>query len=132
MQQAEGLNSALELMLIEEKPRYGYEIMKKVEDISGGYWQPGQGTVYGTLDKLEEGGLIKPTDPKGNPTEDRNYFCLTEKGRKKIEEVKKNLETKVRPLDRILGLLHVYQYFFEDDFMRTLEGIKSEFNTEIN
>lgn len=132
MRQAEGLNSALVLMLIEEKPRYGYEIMKKIEEISGGYWQPGQGTVYGTLDKLEEDGLIKPIEPKENQSEDRHYFDLTEKGRQKIDKGKKNLETKVKPLNRILGLLHVYEYFFKDDFMKTLEGIKSEFDDEIN
>ena len=132
MQRAEGLNSALVLMLIAEKPRYGYELMKKVEEISGGYWQPGQGTVYGTLDNLEEEGLIQPVDSSENTSSDRNYFGLTDKGRKEIEKVKQNLDSNVKPLERILGLLHVYKYFFEEDFMKTLEGINSEFAMEIN
>ncbi len=127
MQRPEGLTSVIVLMLLEEEPSYGYEIMKKIEDISGGYWCPGQGTVYGTIDRLEKQGYIKSVNPEGETVEDRNYFSVTEKGKEKIERGKKTIQEDVNPMDRVLGLLHVYRYFCNEDFSKVLDGIKSEF-----
>jgi len=54
------------LKLIAEKPSYGYEIMKAIEEkLSGGY-APSPGVVYPTLTLLEEEGLAEVTSTEGN------------------------------------------------------------------
>jgi DNA-binding PadR family transcriptional regulator len=48
-----GLIAYLVLELLEEKPRYGYEILKEIREISGGHWEPSYGSVYPILYKFE-------------------------------------------------------------------------------
>ena len=45
------------LRLLDEKPRHGYEIIKELEERSGGRYTPSPGTVYPTLTMLEEMGF---------------------------------------------------------------------------
>ncbi|MFW6049366.1 MAG: PadR family transcriptional regulator [Candidatus Bipolaricaulota bacterium] len=132
MQRPEGLIPAIVLLLLDEEPTYGYEIMKKIEEISGGYWCPGQGTVYGTIDRLADQGYIEPVEPEGESADDRNYFGVTQQGKNRIEQEKKMMEEKVNPIDRVLGILHLYRYFCDEDFSKVLEGIKSEFEKPDN
>ena len=42
------------LRLLAEKPRHGYEIIKELEERSGGTYSPSPGTVYPTLVMLED------------------------------------------------------------------------------
>jgi len=42
------------LDLLKEKPRYGYEIIRHLEESSHGFYKPSAGTVYPTLQMLEE------------------------------------------------------------------------------
>src|SRR5512144_1736182 len=42
------------LALLEEKPRHGYEIIKALEERSGGFYSPSPGTIYPALTYLEE------------------------------------------------------------------------------
>lgn len=130
MQRPEGMTSVIILMLIEENPSYGYKIMKKIKKISGCYWCPGQGTVYGAIDKLEDRGYIQPVNPPGEESsEDRNYFGITKNGKEHIEESRKHWENEVKPIDRVLGLLHIYEYFCDEDFSTVLDKIRSEFDS---
>ena len=55
------------LKLIAEKPRHGYELIKEIEERSGGIYTPSPGVVYPTLTLLEE----------------MNYVALAEIGNKK-------------------------------------------------
>lgn len=49
----------LVLHLIHEKPRHGYEIIKAVEDLTGGAYAPSPGVIYPTLTLLEELGHVE-------------------------------------------------------------------------
>jgi DNA-binding PadR family transcriptional regulator len=49
------------LALIEEKPRYGYELIKELEARFGGAYSPSPGSVYPTLTLLEELGHVRAT-----------------------------------------------------------------------
>jgi len=51
----------LVLHLINEKPRHGYEIIKAIEDATGGAYAPSPGVVYPTLTLLEELGQVEST-----------------------------------------------------------------------
>jgi DNA-binding PadR family transcriptional regulator len=65
------------LQLIAEKPSYGYEIMKAIEErLSGGY-APSPGVVYPTLTLLEEEGLATVEAAEGN----KKLYAATDAGR---------------------------------------------------
>lgn len=53
------------LRLLEEKPRHGYEIMKALEERLGGWYTPSPGTVYPTLQLLEDQGYVRAVETEG-------------------------------------------------------------------
>lgn len=109
-----GLIAYIVLELLEEKPRYGYEILKEIEDISGGHWEPSYGSVYPILYKFEEKGWAERIERESEP--DRKYFELTETGRSELDERRESGGKKARDFaDVILGFFHVYATFATDD-----------------
>ncbi len=69
------------LALLGEKPMHGYEMITEIEERSGGIWRPSAGSIYPTLQLLEEAGLISGADRDG-----KREFSLTEEGRRTAEE----------------------------------------------
>jgi DNA-binding PadR family transcriptional regulator len=63
---------------------HGYEIINQLTDRSGGMWQPSAGSVYPTLQQLEDEGLVK-----GEQSEGRNVYSLTEEGKAAAAEATK-------------------------------------------
>ena len=84
------------LYLLSEKPRYGYEIIKAVEEHSSGIYSPSPGMIYPVLTYLEE---IGHATPKMDGT--KKLFSITEEG---SNYLKSNREA----LDGILGQLKTY------------------------
>src|SRR3984885_4842931 len=65
------------LQLIADKPSYGYEIIKAIEErLSGGY-APSPGVIYPTLTLLEEEGLAEVTSTEGS----KKLYGATQEGR---------------------------------------------------
>jgi DNA-binding PadR family transcriptional regulator len=109
-----GLISYLVLELLEEKPRYGYEILKEIEQISGGHWEPSYGSVYPILYKFEDEGWARRIEREDEP--DRKYFELTDDGRDHLTEKRRESGEKARDFaDVILGFYHVYVAFATDE-----------------
>ncbi|WP_255193238.1 PadR family transcriptional regulator [Natronobeatus ordinarius] len=109
-----GLIAYLVLELLEEKPRYGYEILKEIREISGGHWEPSYGSVYPILYKFEEKGWAQRIEREDEP--DRKYFELTESGYEELEERRESGAEKAKDFaDVILGFFHVYAAFATDE-----------------
>ena len=109
-----GLIAYLVFELLEEKPRYGYEILKEIREISGGHWEPSYGSVYPILYKFEEKGWATRIEREDEP--DRKYFELTDDGREELENRRDGCSAKARDFaDVILGFFHVYAAFSTDD-----------------
>lgn len=109
-----GLISYLVLELLEEKPRYGYEILKEIREISGGHWEPSYGSVYPILYKFEEKGWAERIEREDEP--DRKYFELTDAGRDELVEKRRESGEKAGEFaDVILGFYHVYVAFATDE-----------------
>ncbi|GAC1651507.1 MAG: PadR family transcriptional regulator [Gemmatimonadaceae bacterium] len=72
------------LQLLEEKPRHGYEIIKDLEDRSGGAYAPSPGTVYPTLTMLEDLGYARATPEEGG----KKVYEITPEGRTYLQENK--------------------------------------------
>jgi DNA-binding PadR family transcriptional regulator len=63
------------LALLSEKPMHGYEMLKELEERTEGVWRPSAGSIYPTLQLLEDEGLIEGTEDEG-----KRRFTLTEAG----------------------------------------------------
>jgi len=69
------------LSLLNDQPRYGYELMKAIEDEFGGAYAPSPGSVYPTLTLLDETGLIAATTGDGS----RRRYEVTATGRDHLD-----------------------------------------------
>jgi DNA-binding PadR family transcriptional regulator len=64
------------LALLAEEPMHGYQIIQEVTDRTGGAWRPSPGSVYPTLQQLEDEELVRTVHTDG-----RRVFELTDAGR---------------------------------------------------
>ena len=53
------------LALLAEQPMHGYQVMQELGERSGGRWRPSAGSVYPTLQQLEDEGLVTVEDRDG-------------------------------------------------------------------
>ena len=75
------------LLALSTKERHGYGIMKEVEADSEGKVKMGPGTLYGSLGRMLEAGLIRESDKKRDPNMDdqrRVYYKITGLGEKAL------------------------------------------------
>ncbi|WP_431950333.1 PadR family transcriptional regulator [Actinacidiphila sp. bgisy167] len=68
------------LALLSDRPMHGYEMIQEIAERSGGAWKPSPGSVYPTLQLLEDEGLISSASEGG-----KKLFTLTEAGRGEAE-----------------------------------------------
>jgi PadR family transcriptional regulator, regulatory protein PadR len=75
-----GVVSLWLLLLLSEKPMYGYEIIRELEKKFSGYWKPKTGTIYPALEKLEKDGLVTSRIEFRDEGIDRKHYALTDRG----------------------------------------------------
>ena len=76
------------LALLAEKPAHGYEIIKSLEERSGGFYSPSPGMVYPALTYLEEIGHAS-VESEGT----RKLYSITDAGRAYVEEHRSSVDT---------------------------------------
>jgi DNA-binding PadR family transcriptional regulator len=73
------------LAVLTEGPGHGYDVIKTLEEKSGGAWKPSPGSVYPTLQLLEDEGLVRSSEREG-----KRVYEITDDGRaeaaRRIEE----------------------------------------------
>jgi len=78
--------AAFQIMLaLADGERHGYAIIKEVEGRTEGRVRLGPGTLYGTLKRLVDGGLVEESDERPDAALDderRRYYRLTAFGRR--------------------------------------------------
>ena len=75
------------LLALQEGERHGYAVKKRVEELSGGVVKMGPGTLYTTIQRAEEQGLIRESAERPPEEEDqsqRRYYELTDLGRRAL------------------------------------------------
>jgi DNA-binding PadR family transcriptional regulator len=65
------------LALLNEEPMHGYQIMQELESRTGGAWRVSPGSVYPTLQQLEDEGLVRAQEQEG-----RRVYRLTDDGQR--------------------------------------------------
>jgi DNA-binding PadR family transcriptional regulator len=73
------------LALLHERPMHGYEMIQELDSRTGGIWRPSPGSIYPTLQLLEDEGLIVSESAEG-----RRRFTLTEAGQVEATEAAAN------------------------------------------
>ncbi|MGE5720007.1 MAG: PadR family transcriptional regulator, partial [Nocardioidaceae bacterium] len=69
------------LDVLSSQPMNGYQIIQQIADRSGGAWKPSPGSVYPTLQQLEDEGLVEGAEQEG-----RRLLRLTDEGRQYVAE----------------------------------------------
>jgi DNA-binding PadR family transcriptional regulator len=69
------------LAVLAEGPGHGYDVMQTLEETTGGAWRPSPGSVYPTLQLLEDEGLVRSVERDGKRT-----FEITDAGRSEVEQ----------------------------------------------
>lgn len=68
------------LSLLAEGPKHGYQLMKDLEERSGGLYRASAGAIYPTLQQLEDEDLVKVSEQDG-----KRVYRISEAGRKEVE-----------------------------------------------
>ncbi len=71
------------LTLLAERPMHGYEMIQQISERSNGIWRPSPGSVYPTLQLLDDEGLITASETQGS----KKLFELTDDGRAAAEKI---------------------------------------------
>jgi DNA-binding PadR family transcriptional regulator len=86
------------LALLEEKPAHGYELIRALEEKSGGFYAPSPGVIYPSLTYLEEIGHTA-VEAEGN----RKLYRITEAGKEHLKANRSNAEAILDALSRVGG-----------------------------
>jgi len=69
------------LDLLKTKPRYGYEVIRELEERFHGFYSPSPGVVYPTLQYLEDTGHVTSREQDG-----KKVYTITQEGLKFLED----------------------------------------------
>jgi DNA-binding PadR family transcriptional regulator len=76
------------LKLIADEPRHGYDLIRAIEELTGGIYTPSPGVIYPTLNLLEDSGMIEGLRDDSA----RKAFSITEAGRAELAEKQEKVE----------------------------------------
>src|SRR5262245_59125778 len=125
------------LKLISDQPRHGYDLIRAIEDLTGGSYVPSPGVVYPTLTMLQDMGQIEEAASEGV----RKPFAVTAQGTAELTAKKQEVEclfarlaelgsarerSDAGPIRRAMGNLRaalVYRLEREDVQPQTLHDI---------
>ena len=79
-----GTVSLWPLILLSERPMYGYEMIKELEKRFSGFRRPRTGTVYPSLEKLEQDGFVTSRVEFKDKLPGRKHYVLTDRGNKEL------------------------------------------------
>lgn len=84
------------LKLIADEPRHGYDLIRAIEEKTGGQYAPSPGVVYPTLTMLQDMGLIEEQATEGS----RKAFAATDEGRAHLVENEADVTALLERLDQ--------------------------------
>ncbi len=98
------------LALIAEKPSHGYDLIKLLEERSGGYYVPSPGMIYPALTYLEEAGHAT-IEQEGT----KKLYRISEEGKAHLDQNRAAADELLAQLDRIARKMNEMRRAFEGD-----------------
>lgn len=106
------------LKLIADEPRHGYELIRRIEELTGGAYAPSPGVIYPTLTMLDDMGLIEAADSAGA----KKKFAITGAG---IAELDANRESAERLIARLAEIGDERQRTDSASVRRAMSNLKA-------
>jgi len=94
------------LAALASEPRHGYAVAREVEELTAGKVVLGPGTLYGSLQRMTDAGLIEETGNPGDPglhAERRRYYRRTPLGRAALRAESERLARTLAVVQERLG-----------------------------
>ena len=85
------------LKLIADEPRHGYDLIRQIEELTGGAYAPSPGVIYPTLTLLGDMGLIEAADSDGA----KKLFAITDAGRAELDAHAESIERLIARLTEV-------------------------------
>ena len=85
------------LKLIADQPRHGYDLIRAIEELTGGRYAPSPGVVYPTLTMLQDMGLVEEAEGEGG----RKPFQITGAGTAHLDENREEADELFARLERL-------------------------------
>lgn len=98
-------STPLVLAILAEGDSYGYAILKRVRELSGGELEWTDGMLYPVLHRLERSGLVESRWEQAESGRRRKYYRVTEAGREQLADERRQWRTVDRTLRRIWSAL---------------------------
>lgn len=98
-----GSTTMLILNLLSTKDMYGYQMVKELEERSDNTFTLKEGTMYPILHSLESEGMVESYWNEGTSARRRKYYHITDKGKKLLNEKKKEWEVYSRTINKVIG-----------------------------
>lgn len=91
----------LVLAILAEGASYGYAILRRVRELSGGELEWSDGMLYPLLHRLERLGYVRAEWRESTEGRRRKYYEATESGRRQLAEQRRQWRTATRTLGRV-------------------------------
>ncbi len=75
------------LDLLQDRPAHGYDVIRALEERFRGFYSPSPGSVYPTLQLLEDLGYVRSDQQNG-----KKVYSITDEGRKFLEENRQSVD----------------------------------------
>ena len=85
------------LKLIADEPRHGYDLIRQIEELTGGAYAPSPGVIYPTLTLLDDMGQIEAQQSDGA----KKLFAITDAGRAEIDANKDVIDAAIARLTSV-------------------------------
>lgn len=85
------------LRLIADEPRHGYDLIRRIEELTGGAYAPSPGVIYPTLTLLDDMGQIEASTSEGA----RKLFAITDAGQAELDANRELVEALLARLSAV-------------------------------
>ena len=94
-------STALVLAILAEGDSYGYAILKRVRELSGGALEWTDGMLYPVLHRLERSALVEARWAKAESGRRRKYYRITDAGHRQLADERRQWQTVDKTLGKI-------------------------------
>ena len=94
------------LLILSERPMHGYEIIKRIKELTGNQWKPAAGSIYPLLNYMRDAGLITVVNVEEGVRGGRKIvYALSEKGwQQLVEALRRKVTLYMNFMNLIIGV----------------------------